>query len=129
MTKLGSYDNPDLVGVIDRVYVITLGDHLLNKHGVDAAPAIMEKFNNLERKHVIVEATIADTVVDDVFMIPGLTGWSKSNLKSFIQLNKLDSEVDTDVQKDLDKWVGQPVQGILQTAKDPTKGTFLRLAK
>jgi len=102
-----------------------LGQHLSDKHG-EKAGAIMEKFSNLDRDHVVVRARIAETDIDGFFMIPGLTGWHKSNLKSFIQINELNSDIDTDVQADLDTWIGCKVIGVLEKTQN---GTFLRLAK
>jgi hypothetical protein len=105
--------------------VSSLFDYLSAKHGEDA-PDIIEKFSNTGRAHVIVEAEISGEQVDGFFMIPSLTGWHNSNLKGFIQVNGLDSDIDTDVQEELDRWVGNSAQGVLD--KTPN-GTFLRLAK
>lgn len=126
MPKLGDYDNPDLEGIIiTKVYVQSLFDYLTERHGEDA-PDIIEKFNNVERNHVIVKTDLNGEEIDGFFMIPSLSGWHNSNLRKFIALNNLDSDVDTSVQADLDKWVGREVKGVLQKTSD---GTFLRLAK
>lgn len=125
MVKTDSYDSPDLIGVIDRVYVQPLGEYLMDRHGAERYAEIADKFNGLERDNVIVKATIAGSTVEGFFVIPQLTGWNQSNLKGFMQVNSLPA-VDTEVQKDLDKWVGMPAQGVLVKSGE---GTFLRLAK
>jgi len=124
-------DAEDLRATITRVYVDTLYDYLNAKHG-EQAQAIIEKFSNTGRDHVIVSAeTPSGEVVEGFFMIPTLAGWSNSNLRRFITYNKLPSEVDTEVQEDLDTWVGREVGVVLQsvTMSDGSKAKFPRLAK
>ena len=125
MPKLGSYDDPDLNGIVTKVEVMPLQEYLIRRHG-EKAPEIIDKFSNVERDNIIFTAEFEGAEIEGFFMIPGISGWHNSNLKSFLQLNGMTADVDTDDPDTLKVWLGAKVKGVLDKT---SSGTFLRLAK
>lgn len=125
--KLGEgFDKADYVGLISKVYVKPLQDYLRDKHG-ENADEIIDKFNNVTRDNIVVEATVEELgeVVDGFFSIPKASGWSNSNIRSFMALNELPA-VDPYDQDDLDTWLGYEIKVVWEST---AQGKFLRLAK
>ena len=91
MVKLDGFDNPEFIGVISRVEIKPLRDHIKEEYH--------ESFSNLERDHVVLHYTVDDQEKDWFAMLPSLQGYSNSNLKKLRTINP-------ELPDDTDEWVG-----------------------
>lgn len=119
MVDLKAYGQTEFEGTITAVYVKPLREHLKGKaHPIDDK-TIDEKFKNADRDHVIVIAECEGKAIDAFFLISLITGYTKSNLKRFIERNSLPM---IELPKENKKWVGKKVKVVLN------KDGYLRLA-
>jgi len=112
MVDLSEYQNDEFEGEIVDAKVMNLESWL----GVKPNPLTkeqMSEWNNLDRDHVCVTIESGNAIVTDQFLIPARQGYSKSNIKKFLDKNKLPT--------DTEAWAGKKV--VLRVDKG-----FLRVA-
>jgi hypothetical protein len=119
MVDLSKYGQTEFEGTITAVYVQPLRMWLKTKaHPLDDK-VIDEKFANPDRDNIIVVAECNGKPIDAFYMVPSFTGYSKSNLKRFIERNSLPL---VDIPKEVKKWLGKKVKIVLD------KDGYMRLA-
>lgn len=113
MVDLKEYLKETVEGVIAEVKVMLLETWLQTKPN-PVPEAKMKDWSNLDRNHICVYVEYDGLTVTNQFMVPALQGYTKSNLKKFMDLN--------DLPPDTDNWKGSKVK----LAVD--KSGFLRVA-
>ena len=101
MVNLKEYQQDTIGGVILNVEEMLLSEWLKIKQIPDDK---IEKWSNLDRQHICLTVIYGQrkNEITTQFMIPQFSGYMKSNLKKFVDLNKL--------PLDTDEWPGKLVK-------------------
>ena len=104
--KLSELKEPNFDGVVESAEIMPLQTHLLKK---GLSEESIEKFNNLDRDHLVIWIKIGEASVDAFFMLPTAQGGPKSNLAKLVKMNPSWPDVDL-TPKGVGDLVGQRVK-------------------